>query len=94
VIKIEQDLNPADLQKKIGSIIDKENIVRTQCTISRSYSASGSSLSSVCLSPEGNRVIFSSWDNHLYAYSISSASSIGKRYAHYDCVTSVSVDKK
>jgi hypothetical protein len=43
-----------------------ENLIRTQCTISRSYSASGSSLSSVCLTPEGTKVIFGSWDNHLY----------------------------
>jgi hypothetical protein len=59
-------LNGADFEKKAVYSMDKENVIRTHCTVSRSYSASGSSLSSVVLSPEGTKAIFASWDNHLY----------------------------
>jgi len=69
-------------------------IVRTQFSISRSYSASASSLSSCVLSNDGNRVLFGSWDNHIYGYSIMNASSTGKRFAHYDSVTSLSLNKR
>lgn len=49
-----------------GKLLGTELLVRTQCQITRNFSASGSSLSSCCMTADGNKVVFSSWDNHIY----------------------------
>ncbi len=97
VVKIEQDLNMSEYYDKANlgrSPMADTSIARTTCQISRSFSASGSTLSSCATTSDGSRAIFSSWDNHIYGYSIVHACAIGKRFAHYDSVTSISMDKK
>ncbi len=99
---MEQDLNLQDLMSSSvfsGTIsstpkLISDAVARTSFTISRSYSASASSLSSCVLTNDGNRVLFGSWDNHVYGYSITNASSIGKRFAHYDGIASLSLNKR
>lgn len=57
-----------------------ELLVRTQCQITRNFSASGSSLSSCCMTTDGNKVVFSSWDNHIYGY----RHTLLERITHYN----------
>jgi hypothetical protein len=108
VIKVDQDLdlslvfhrnynnhnNHSQNLSQNPLIIDRPemNVSRTQCTISRSYSASGSSLSCCALTGDASKVLLGSWDNHVYAYNIATASAAGKKFVHYDSVTALALD--
>lgn len=98
IVRIEQDLDMSQLYHPAAGFSGNDNnsmlACRTQCTISRSFSASGSSLSSCALTQDSLKVVLGSWDNHVYGYNISSATPAGKKFAHYDSVTCLSIDEQ
>lgn len=91
IVRVEQDL---DMSQLYHSGAAPGLVSRTQCTISRSFSASGSSLSACALTQDALKVVLASWDNHVYGYNISSATAAGKKFAHYDSVTSLALDEQ
>lgn len=99
VVRVEEDLDLSQLFHLPASVATMTpasawgSASRTQCTIARSFSASGSSLAACVLSHEAGRVTLGSFDNHVYGYGIASASALGKKFAHYDAVTSIALDE-
>jgi factor associated with neutral sphingomyelinase activation len=93
IVRIEQDLDMSQMFHNNASMTAGA-VSRTQCTISRSFSASGSSLSSCALTQDALKVILGSWDNHIYGYNISSATPAGKKFGHYDSVTCLALDEQ
>lgn len=101
VVKVEQDLDLSQLFHSsyvggagtIGGGAATASANRSQCNISRSFSASGSSLSQCLLSGDASKLLLGSWDNHVYSYGISAAAMSGKRFVHYDSVTGLAVDE-
>jgi WD40 repeat protein len=93
IVRIEQDLDMSQICHHSAASMAAGTVSRTQCTISRSFSASGSSLSSCALTQDALKVVLGSWDNHIYGYNISSSTPAGKKFGHYDSVTCSALDE-
>lgn len=70
------------------------SVAQTNVSPRRTNSVSASSLSAVVLLADLNHVLFASWDNNIYGYSVSHAHTVSKTYAHDDAVTCMSLCKR